>query len=65
LKKKELFFLCQARAGIREVHFNVVDKRTALTYIDSNGDWHRVSKGTPEQVTKTDSVLLLSRVVLD
>lgn len=44
----------QARAGIREVHFlpfNPVDKRTALTYIDSNGTWHRVSKGAPEQVT--------------
>ncbi|OAO97880.1 hypothetical protein AXX17_AT4G13200 [Arabidopsis thaliana] len=40
----------ETRAGIREVHFNVVDKRTALTYIDSNGDWHRVSKGTPEQI---------------
>lgn len=44
----------QARAGIREVHFlpfNPVDKRTALTYIDSNGNWHRASKGAPEQVT--------------
>lgn len=43
----------QARAGIREVHFfpfNPVDKRTALTYIDSNDSWHRVSKGAPEQV---------------
>lgn len=43
----------QARAGIREVHFlpfNPVDKRTALTYIDSNGNWHRASKGAPEQV---------------
>jgi H+-transporting ATPase len=43
----------EARAGIREVHFlpfNPVDKRTALTYIDSNGDWHRVSKGAPEQI---------------
>uniref|UniRef100_A0A0A0LPX9 Cation-transporting P-type ATPase N-terminal domain-containing protein n=1 Tax=Cucumis sativus TaxID=3659 RepID=A0A0A0LPX9_CUCSA len=42
-----------ARAGIREVHFlpfNPVDKRTALTYIDSNGTWHRVSKGAPEQI---------------
>ncbi|KAG8375333.1 hypothetical protein BUALT_Bualt10G0089300 [Buddleja alternifolia] len=42
----------QARAGIREVHFlpfNPVDKRTALTYIDSNGNWHRASKGAPEQ----------------
>ncbi|KAG6503469.1 hypothetical protein ZIOFF_035784 [Zingiber officinale] len=43
----------EARAGIREVHFlpfNPVDKRTALTYIDSNGSWHRVSKGAPEQM---------------
>lgn len=43
----------QARAGIREVHFfpfNPVDKRTALTYIDSDGNWHRASKGAPEQV---------------
>jgi H+-transporting ATPase len=44
----------QARAGIGEVHFlpfNPVDKRTALTYIDSDGNWHRASKGAPEQVT--------------
>ncbi|KMT17811.1 hypothetical protein BVRB_2g033500 [Beta vulgaris subsp. vulgaris] len=43
----------EARAGIREVHFfpfNPVDKRTALTYIDANGDWHRASKGAPEQI---------------
>ncbi|KAF5456339.1 hypothetical protein F2P56_025834 [Juglans regia] len=43
----------EARAGIREVHFfpfNPVDKRTALTYIDSDGDWHRSSKGAPEQI---------------
>ena len=43
----------QARAGIREIHFfpfNPVDKRTALTYIDGNGNWHRASKGAPEQV---------------
>uniref|UniRef100_A0A9I9CHK1 Plasma membrane ATPase n=1 Tax=Cucumis melo TaxID=3656 RepID=A0A9I9CHK1_CUCME len=42
-----------ARAGIREVHFfpfNPVDKRTALTYIDSSDNWHRVSKGAPEQI---------------
>ncbi|XXG56718.1 hypothetical protein AAC387_Pa03g4062 [Persea americana] len=42
----------EARAGIREVHFlpsNSVDKRTALTYVDSNGDWHRASKGSLEQ----------------
>ncbi|MCV2423894.1 metal-transporting ATPase, partial [Paucibacter sp. DJ4R-1] len=32
----------EARAGIREVHFlpfNPVDKRTALTYIDNEGNW--------------------------
>ncbi|XP_051151465.1 plasma membrane ATPase 4-like [Andrographis paniculata] len=43
----------EARAGIREVHFlpfNPVDKRTALTYIDSYGNWHRASKGAPEQI---------------
>ncbi|KAJ1436954.1 P-type ATPase [Sesbania bispinosa] len=43
----------EARAGITEVHFlpfNPVDKRTAITYIDSNGDWHRSSKGAPEQI---------------
>nr|AEQ27822.1 PM H+-ATPase R [Pontederia crassipes] len=43
----------EARAGIREIHFlpfNPVDKRTALTYIDSNENWHRVSKGAPEQI---------------
>ncbi|XP_072991362.1 plasma membrane ATPase-like [Typha latifolia] len=43
----------EARAGIQEVHFlpfNPVDKRTAITYIDSNGKWHRASKGAPEQI---------------
>ncbi|GAB2213155.1 hypothetical protein Drorol1_Dr00021176 [Drosera rotundifolia] len=43
----------EARAGITEVHFlpfNPTDKRTALTYIDSNGKMHRVSKGAPEQI---------------
>ncbi|KAF2315999.1 hypothetical protein GH714_040794 [Hevea brasiliensis] len=43
----------QARAGIQEVHFlpfNPTDKRTALTYIDSEGKMHRVSKGAPEQI---------------
>ncbi|KAL4321194.1 hypothetical protein AHAS_Ahas14G0086100 [Arachis hypogaea] len=36
-----------AKAGIREVHFfpfNHGDKRTALTYIESDGNWHRSSK---------------------
>lgn len=43
----------EARAGITEVHFlpfNPVEKRTAITYIDSQGNWHRDSKGAPEQV---------------
>ncbi|KAF8732998.1 hypothetical protein HU200_015355 [Digitaria exilis] len=43
----------EARAGIKEVHFlpfNPVEKRTAITYIDSNGDWHRASKGAPEEI---------------
>ncbi|KAL1553517.1 P-type H(+)-exporting transporter [Salvia divinorum] len=43
----------EARAGVQEVHFlpfNPTDKRTALTYIDNEGKWHRVSKGAPEQI---------------
>ncbi|KAM7509981.1 hypothetical protein LguiB_008856 [Lonicera macranthoides] len=43
----------EARAGIQEVHFlpfNPTDKRTALTYIDTDGRMHRVSKGAPEQI---------------
>ncbi|KAI3915303.1 hypothetical protein MKX01_035562 [Papaver californicum] len=43
----------EARAGIEEVHFfpfNPVDKRTALTYIEADGSWHRASKGAPEQI---------------
>ncbi|KAF8376767.1 hypothetical protein HHK36_031563 [Tetracentron sinense] len=27
-----------------------VEKRTAITYYDSDGNWHRASKGAPEQV---------------
>ncbi|KAK4488900.1 hypothetical protein RD792_004690 [Penstemon davidsonii] len=45
----------EARAGITEVHFlpfNPVEKRTAITYIDDNGNWHRVSKGAPEQIVE-------------
>ncbi|KAL1326231.1 hypothetical protein AAHE18_13G214000 [Arachis hypogaea] len=40
----------EARAGIREVHFfpfNPRDKRTALTYIEFDENWHRSSKGAP------------------
>ncbi|KAM0943458.1 putative P-type H(+)-exporting transporter [Dioscorea sansibarensis] len=43
----------EARAGIQEVHFlpfNPVDKRTAITYIDADGNWYRSSKGAPEQI---------------
>ncbi|KAG6553410.1 hypothetical protein Mapa_005145 [Marchantia paleacea] len=44
----------EARASIKEVHFlpfNPVDKRTAITYIDeSDGKWHRDSKGAPEEI---------------
>ncbi|XP_074584981.1 plasma membrane ATPase-like [Curcuma longa] len=43
----------EARAGIKEIHFlpfNPVEKRTAITYIDSDGKWHRASKGAPEQI---------------
>ncbi|WVZ55730.1 hypothetical protein U9M48_006354 [Paspalum notatum var. saurae] len=43
----------EARANITEVHFfpfNPVDKRTAITYLDSSGNWFRVSKGAPEQI---------------
>ncbi|KAL3513220.1 hypothetical protein ACH5RR_025937 [Cinchona calisaya] len=43
----------EARAGIQEIHFlpfNPTDKRTALTYFDSEGKMHRVRKGAPEQI---------------
>ncbi|KAL9269082.1 ATPase 6, plasma membrane-type-like protein, partial [Drosera capensis] len=43
----------EARANITEVHFmpfNPVDKRTAITYIDADGNWWRASKGAPEQI---------------
>ncbi|KAG6768888.1 hypothetical protein POTOM_024500 [Populus tomentosa] len=43
----------EARSGIMEVHFlpfNPVEKRTAITYFDGNGDWYRSSKGAPEQI---------------
>ncbi|KAL9399686.1 hypothetical protein Peur_008647 [Populus x canadensis] len=43
----------EARAEITEVHFlpfNPVEKRTAITYYDNNGDWYRSSKGAPEQI---------------
>ena len=43
----------EARAGITEVHFlpfNPVEKRTAITYYDATGNWHRSSKGAPEEI---------------
>ncbi|KAI9089547.1 hypothetical protein K1719_029152 [Acacia pycnantha] len=49
----------EARDGITEVHFlpfNPVDKRTAITYIDSAGNWHRVSKGAPEQIVELSNL---------
>ncbi|KAL3688996.1 hypothetical protein R1sor_015305 [Riccia sorocarpa] len=43
----------EARDGIEEVHFfpfNPTDKRTALTYTTSDGQMHRATKGSPEQI---------------
>lgn len=40
--------------------FNPVDKRTALTYIEADGSWHRASKGAPEQVILFFHLLLRS-----
>ncbi|KAF6174973.1 hypothetical protein GIB67_026461 [Kingdonia uniflora] len=43
----------EARANLTEMHFlpfNPVDKRTAITYVDSDGNWYRASKGAPEQI---------------
>ncbi|KAL9247232.1 hypothetical protein vseg_020685 [Gypsophila vaccaria] len=43
----------KARANIKEIHFlpfNPVGKRTAITYIDADGNWYRASKGAPEQI---------------
>ncbi|BFI24653.1 hypothetical protein AXG93_4794s1080 [Marchantia polymorpha subsp. ruderalis] len=57
----------EARADITEVHFlpfNPVDKRTALTYIDADGNWHRASKGAPEQILELahDKNIIAARV---
>ncbi|XP_058103661.1 ATPase 10, plasma membrane-type-like [Magnolia sinica] len=43
----------EARPNLTKVHFlpfNPVDKQTAITYIDSDSNWYRASKGAPEQV---------------
>ncbi|KAI3991107.1 hypothetical protein MKX01_041326 [Papaver californicum] len=43
----------EARENITQVHFlpfNPVEKRTAITYFDSEGNWHRATKGAPEQI---------------
>ncbi|KAK9757148.1 hypothetical protein RND81_01G143700 [Saponaria officinalis] len=43
----------EARENIKEIHFlpfNPVGKRTAITYIDGDGNWYRASKGAPEQI---------------
>ncbi|KAI7752312.1 hypothetical protein M8C21_015058 [Ambrosia artemisiifolia] len=58
----------KARAGIREVHFfpfNPVDKRTALTYIDERGNWHRTSKGAPEQFDFSPFMVLIIAILND
>ncbi|AET03461.2 hydrolase of sodium-potassium ATPase alpha subunit, putative [Medicago truncatula] len=52
-------FLDQAREVLTEVHFlpfNPVDKRSSLTYIDTDGNWHRVSKGAPEEIIELCSI---------
>ncbi|KAJ8431893.1 hypothetical protein Cgig2_009960 [Carnegiea gigantea] len=38
------------RAYYRLLFQSPVDKRTALNYIDANGNWHRASKGAPKQI---------------
>ena len=56
---ESVYDFVKARAGIQEVHFlpfNPTDKRTALTYIDSDGKMFRVSKGAPEQVPHESSI---------
>ncbi|KAL2630280.1 hypothetical protein R1flu_014966 [Riccia fluitans] len=43
----------EARENITEVHFlpfNPIDKRTAITYVDTEGRWWRATKGAPEQI---------------
>ncbi|XP_056856727.1 ATPase 7, plasma membrane-type-like, partial [Raphanus sativus] len=42
-----------ARAGIKELHFlpfSPANRRTALTFLDGEGNMHRVSKGAPEEI---------------
>ncbi|KAH7565638.1 hypothetical protein JRO89_XS09G0238100 [Xanthoceras sorbifolium] len=44
----------EGHANIKEMHFlpfNPVNKHTAITYIDSDGNWYRGSKGAPELVS--------------
>ncbi|RHN51946.1 putative proton-exporting ATPase [Medicago truncatula] len=48
-----IIILRWAREVLTEVHFfpfNPVDKCSSLTYIDTDGNWHRVSKGAPEEI---------------
>lgn len=62
-----LLYYGKARADIQEVHFlpfNPTDKRTALTYIDSEGKMHRVSKGAPEQVGLSSYMKIIPLVYL-
>ncbi|KAI4329008.1 hypothetical protein L6164_021315 [Bauhinia variegata] len=62
----------EARANITEVHFlpfNPVDKRTAITYIDSDGNWYRASKGAPEHILdlcqEKDEIAAKVHVIID
>ncbi|GKV50368.1 hypothetical protein SLEP1_g57075 [Rubroshorea leprosula] len=45
-----LLFLQVLSICVRATSHLYIYKRTALTYIDSNGNWHRASKGAPEQI---------------
>ena len=59
--------LFQARANITEVHFlpfNPVLKRTAITYIDADGRWFRISKGAPEQVSDSNALFFMSNIII-
>ncbi|QHO07603.1 Plasma membrane ATPase [Arachis hypogaea] len=42
--------LADPKEGVHFLPFNPVDKRIALTYIDSDGNWPRVRKGAPEKI---------------
>ncbi|KAI3853061.1 hypothetical protein MKX03_020056, partial [Papaver bracteatum] len=65
LAEPKNFLFSFLASGTRKHHtlvhflpFNPVEKRTTITYIDSEGNWHRSSKGAPEQiVTKVHAII--------